>query len=66
MVLGRFVGPTCRLGLLATLNAGSLNAIDLVAGLGTEPLVGDDPGPARVLVSEHCRVAGVVSVRPRD
>jgi hypothetical protein len=46
------------LGIARHTERGRLNAIDLVAGLGIEPLVGDDSGPARMLASEHCGVAG--------
>ena len=58
VVASRFVGTHVPLGIAHHTERRRLNAIDLVAGLGIEPLVCDDPGPARVLASEHCRVAG--------
>jgi len=46
------------LGIARRTERGRLDAIDLVPGLGIEPLVGDDAGSARVLSGEHRGVAG--------
>jgi hypothetical protein len=45
-------------GIARRTERGRLDAIDLVPGLGIEPLVGDDAGSARVLSGEHRGVAG--------
>src|SRR4051812_21897152 len=46
------------LGIARRTESGRLDTIDLLPGLGIEPLVSDDAGSARVLSGEHRGVAG--------